>query len=197
MKSLQCSFSENVLYYQGILQIGRFILQDFYRIPVDNELVAWSCSNTKWKVSAFQQSRPRRVANCHVCDTCQGEKKWKSPHTCGTNYVYYPRSVLALGYRRCLRLYVRPCVNHELVIMITRDSFKLRSPNLDQRYKTTWLCISWVNPHILTTCMYNFCHLTHWGWKMADFSQMTYSNAYLDENFWIWIGIYCQGSNWL
>ena len=26
--------------------------------------------------------------------------------------------------------------------MITRDPFKLRSPNLDQRYKTTWLCIS-------------------------------------------------------
>ena len=28
------------LYYQGILQIGRFIFQDFYRIPGDNELVA-------------------------------------------------------------------------------------------------------------------------------------------------------------
>ena len=37
---------------------------------------------------------------------------------------------------------VRPCVNHEFVSMITRDPFKLRSPNLDQRYKTTWLCIS-------------------------------------------------------
>ena len=49
---------------------------------------------------------------------------------------------IPLGYRRCLRLYVRPCVNHELVIMITRDPFKLRSPNLDQRYKTNWLCIS-------------------------------------------------------
>ena len=125
MKSLQCSFSENVLYYRGILQIGRFIFQDFYRIPVDNELVAWSCPNTKSKVSAFQQSRPRRVANCHVCDTCQGEKM-KIPHTCGTIYVYYPRSVLALGYRRCLRLYVRPCVNHKLVIMITRHPFQAK-----------------------------------------------------------------------
>ena len=37
---LQCNFSENVLYHQGILQIGRFIFQDFYRIPGDNELVA-------------------------------------------------------------------------------------------------------------------------------------------------------------
>ena len=68
-------------------------------------------------------------------------KKWKSPHTCGTNYVYYLKSVLALGYIVVVCVCVRPCVNHELV-SITRDPFKLRSPNLDQGYKTTWLCIS-------------------------------------------------------
>ena len=58
------------------------------------------------------------------------------------------RPVLAFGYCRCLRLFcvsVSPCVcvcarvNHLLVRVITRDPFKLGSPNLDQRCKRLWL----------------------------------------------------------
>ena len=58
---------------------------------------------------------------------------------------FYPRPVLAFGYCRCLRLCVcvcvsvRMCVNHLLVRAITRDLFKLGSPNLDQRCKRPWL----------------------------------------------------------
>ena len=60
---------------------------------------------------------------------------------------YYPRPVLAFGYCRCLRLCVCVsiclsvclCVNHLLVRVITRDLFKLGSPNLDQRCKRPWL----------------------------------------------------------
>ena len=57
----------------------------------------------------------------------------------------YPRPVLAFGYCRCLRLCVCVClsvclcVNHLLVRAITRDLFKLGSPNLDQRCKRPWL----------------------------------------------------------
>ena len=36
----------------------------------------------------------------------------------------------------CVRVCV--CINHELVRMITHRSFKLGSPNLDQRCKTPW-----------------------------------------------------------
>ena len=60
---------------------------------------------------------------------------------------FYPRPVLAFGYCRCLRLCVCVCVclsvclcvNHLLVRTITRDLFKLGSPNLDQRCKRPWL----------------------------------------------------------
>ena len=54
---------------------------------------------------------------------------------------YYPRPVLAFGYCRCLHLSMCPCVsiNHLLVCEITRDSFKLGSPNLEQRCKRPWL----------------------------------------------------------
>ena len=62
-------------------------------------------------------------------------------------YNFYPRPVLAFGYCRCLRLCVCVCVclsvclcvNHLLVRAITRDPFKLGSPNLDRRCKRPWL----------------------------------------------------------
>ena len=46
---------------------------------------------------------------------------------------------MAIGYCRCLRLSVRPCVNNLLVRAITRDPFKLGSPNLNHRCKRPWL----------------------------------------------------------
>ena len=45
---------------------------------------------------------------------------------------------MAIGYCRCLRLSVRPCVNHLLVRTITRDPFKLGYPNLNHRCKRPW-----------------------------------------------------------
>ena len=55
--------------------------------------------------------------------------------------MFYPRPVLAFGYCHRLRLCVCPCVcvNHLLARRITRDPFKLGSPNLDQRCKRPWL----------------------------------------------------------
>ena len=50
-----------------------------------------------------------------------------------------PEASMAIGYCRCLRLSVRPCVNHLLVRVITRDLFKLGSPNLNHRCKRPWL----------------------------------------------------------
>ena len=62
---------------------------------------------------------------------------------------FYLRPVMAFRYCGCLRLCVcvsmcvcvSVCVsiNHLLVHAITRDPFKLGSPNLDQRCKTIWL----------------------------------------------------------
>ena len=46
---------------------------------------------------------------------------------------------MAIGYCRYLRLSVRPCVNNLLVRAITRDPFKLGSPNLNHRCKRPWL----------------------------------------------------------
>ena len=53
----------------------------------------------------------------------------------------YPRPVLAFGYYHCLRLWV--CVSvcvcqSQCVRTITHHTFKLGSPNLDQRCKTPW-----------------------------------------------------------
>ena len=71
--------------------------------------------------------------------------------TCGSldknGHPFYPRPVLAFGYCHRLRLCVcvsvcvcvSLCVNHLLVRAITRDPFKLGSPNLDQRCKRPWL----------------------------------------------------------
>ena len=57
----------------------------------------------------------------------------------GFDPSFYPRPVLAFGYCRCLRLCVSLCVNHLLVRAITRDPFKLGSPNLKHRCKRPWL----------------------------------------------------------
>ena len=61
---------------------------------------------------------------------------------CSMVYLFYPRPVLAFGYCHRLRLWVCVsvcvCVNHELVHTITHHSFKLGSPNFDQRCKTPW-----------------------------------------------------------
>ena len=53
--------------------------------------------------------------------------------------AFLPEACMAIGYCRCLRLSVRPCVNHLLVRAITRDPFKLGSPNLNHRCKRPWL----------------------------------------------------------
>ena len=47
--------------------------------------------------------------------------------------------VLSLPASVCVCLSVCVCVNHLLVRTITRDLFRLGSPNLDQRCKTPWL----------------------------------------------------------
>ena len=52
---------------------------------------------------------------------------------------FLPEASMAIGYFRCLRLSVCPCVNHLLVRAITRDPFKLGSPNLNHRCKRPWL----------------------------------------------------------
>ena len=53
--------------------------------------------------------------------------------------LFLPEACMAIAYCRCLRLSVCPCVNHLLVRAMTRDPFKLRSPNLNHRCKRPWL----------------------------------------------------------
>ena len=59
---------------------------------------------------------------------------------------YYPRTALAFGYYRCLRLSVRPSVRQSVrpsitkfVRAITHYPFKLGSPNLKHRGNRPWL----------------------------------------------------------
>ena len=96
-----------------------------------------------------------RVPRQHCCrGACQivlsgTHDIWDSAWSCCETIVFYPRPVLAFGYCHRLRLCVcvsvcvcvcvSPCVNHLLVRAITRDPFKLGSPNLDQRCKRPWL----------------------------------------------------------
>ena len=60
-------------------------------------------------------------------------------HTClpeasfGLRVLSLPASVCL-----CVRVSVRVCINHGLVRTITHHSFKLESPNLDQRCKRPW-----------------------------------------------------------
>ena len=54
---------------------------------------------------------------------------------CDVTSHFYPRPVMASGYCRCLCV----CINHLLVLTITRHLFKLGSLNLVQRSKTPWL----------------------------------------------------------
>ena len=53
-------------------------------------------------------------------------------------FLFLPEACMAIGYY-CLRLFVRPCLNHLLVRAITRDPFKPGSPNLNHRCKRSWL----------------------------------------------------------
>ena len=47
--------------------------------------------------------------------------------------------VLSLPASVCVYVCVRPCVNHELVHVITHHPLKLESPNLNHRCKIPWL----------------------------------------------------------
>ena len=66
-----------------------------------------------------------------------------------------------------------PCVNHELVCVITRDLFKLGSPNLDQRCKTPWLrsLLFWGQWTLTFKVKFNFevvCMITHHPFKLGS-----------------------------
>ena len=54
---------------------------------------------------------------------------------------FWPSGIVITCVSVCVRVYVfvSLCVNHLLVRTITRDPFKLESPNLDQRCKRPWL----------------------------------------------------------
>ena len=76
-------------------------------------------------------------------------------------YNFYPRPVLAFGYCRCLRLCVSLCVNHLLVHVITRDPFKLGSPN----FKHSCCYCRWGNgSKLLLKCDYGLLLASLWHW---------------------------------
>ena len=52
---------------------------------------------------------------------------------------FWPSGIVVACVCVCVCVSVRLCVNHLLVRAITRDLFKLGSPNLDQRCKRPWL----------------------------------------------------------
>ena len=54
-------------------------------------------------------------------------------------YWLLPEASMAIGYCRCLLLSIRPGANHLLVHAITRDPFKLGSPNSNHKCKKPWL----------------------------------------------------------
>ena len=72
------------------------------------------------------------------------DDKLKAPKSYGAVTFFYPRPVLAfrvLSLPACVCVCLSVClsVNHLFVRAITRDPFKLSSPNLDRRCKRPWL----------------------------------------------------------
>ena len=78
------------------------------------------------------------VQNCSNSSVLAIDLLWSCAKTLIFQTHFYPRPVLAFGYCRCLRLYVSPSVT-KFVRAITHYTFKLGSPNLDQRCKRPWL----------------------------------------------------------
>ena len=54
-----------------------------------------------------------------------------------TRGQFWPSGIVVVCVCLCVRPSVRPCINHELVRVITHRPFKLGSPNLDHRCKKT------------------------------------------------------------
>ena len=67
---------------------------------------------------------------------CCGRVKWVHQQSVIlTRGQFWPSGIVVACVCLCVRLSVRVCGNHLLVRAITRDPFKLWSPNLDQRCK--------------------------------------------------------------
>ena len=67
-----------------------------------------------------------------------------SPPASFSTYQFYLRPVLGIVVACvCVCVCLCVCVNHLLVRVMTRDPFKLGSPNLDQRCKRPWLRSLW------------------------------------------------------
>ena len=67
------------------------------------------------------------------------QRFWSQSDDFPTFDAFYPMPVWPSGIVIACICVVRPCVNHLLVSVITRDLFKLGSPNLDHRCKRPWL----------------------------------------------------------
>ena len=126
--------------------------------------MAW-CFSTRASVAAVLSTHPY-VSSCLAVDSNHAKFIWGSIYICASYHFSTLRqskwfkSSLDLGHIftrgqfwpsgiviacvcvcvcPCVCVCVSLCVNHLLVRAITRDPFKLGSPNLDQRCKRPWL----------------------------------------------------------
>ena len=142
-----CGSGRSLSYYSGAI---------YREVPLDSASAAadicghaavtpaaagWAfVSRVRWALS-YMQPRPDPVQN--IQQSIYINVKFMEILIEITFFYHYPRPVLVIGYCRCLRLRVRlslclsVCLSvcQSLVRTITRDPFKLRSPNLDQRCK--------------------------------------------------------------
>ena len=134
----------------------------------------------KGQWSPFQSSWGAVPSKYSLISNMGLKSLWSSKLTCMSDlyFIYilsnfYTRPVLAFGYCHPLRLCVcmcgSLCVNYLLVCALTQDPFKLGSPNLDQRCKTTWFKVTivlwndwpWPSRSNLTTVPhFEFVHTT-------------------------------------
>ena len=84
---------------------------------------------------AFWRSEPCRVVPWSSKTLCLWSPHGQPFYIIFTRGQFWPSGIVVA----CVCVCVSLCVNHLLVHAITRDPFKLGSPNLDQRCKRPWL----------------------------------------------------------
>ena len=113
--SLNSTFSSQIVKYEDVksvkfskfLKKGEGLNSTILKTSGLNSTVGW-----------------KRVLNrrAYLLTSYMGCPQWALTTCLGS---FLPKACMAIGYCRCLRLSVRPCVNHLLVRAITRDPFKL------------------------------------------------------------------------
>ena len=169
-----CIIRENCNRY---IYLPRFFIASRLSINGHQWMVLFKYWIKSTGISAIETEEDyKRSCPCYM----SRRKNENTPHSCGTNSGHKLRLSSELSFVfRVLSLcspsvcQSRACQQDNLWSFYTKIT--KFGPEVQSNLVVDILTKS---PHsFLTICMYNFSQLTHWGWKIADLSLTTYSNA--------------------